>query len=50
MWKLFKSRKSKAILIGIAACILLVLYSYFVANTVQTKITDAQMTKWMGGT
>ena len=45
MWKFFKSRKFKAILIGIAVCILLVLYSYFVANTVQTKITDAQMTK-----
>jgi hypothetical protein len=34
-----------AVLIGIAACILLILYSYFVADTVQTKITDAQMTK-----
>jgi hypothetical protein len=34
-----------AILIGIAACILLVLYSYFVADTVQTRITDAHLTK-----
>jgi hypothetical protein len=34
-----------AVLIGIAACILLILYSYFVADTVQTKISDAQMTK-----
>ena len=41
----FKCRKLKAVLIGIAACILLILYSYFVADTVQTRITDAQMTK-----
>ena len=34
-----------AILIVIAACILMVLYSYFIADTVQTRITDAQMTK-----
>ncbi len=40
-----KSAKVKAILIGIAAVILLILYSYFVADTVETKITDAQMTK-----
>jgi hypothetical protein len=39
------SVKTKLILIGIAACILLLLYSYFVADTIQTKITDAQMTK-----
>ena len=45
MGEFFKSRKLKAILIGIAACILLILYSYFVADTVQTRITDAQMTK-----
>ena len=41
----FRSLKFKAILIGIAACILMVLYSYFVADTVTTRITDAQMTK-----
>jgi len=40
-----KTRKFKAILIGIAAVIFLFLYSYFVADTVQTRITDAQMTK-----
>ncbi|HXZ38572.1 MAG TPA: DUF1523 family protein [Thermodesulfobacteriota bacterium] len=34
-----------AVLIAIAACFLLILYSYFVADTVQTIITDAQMTK-----
>jgi hypothetical protein len=37
--------KIKIILLGIAACILLGLYSYFVADTVVTRITDAQMTK-----
>jgi hypothetical protein len=37
--------KTKLILIGIAACILLMLYSYFVTDTVQTRITDAQMAK-----
>jgi hypothetical protein len=45
MWEFFKSRKFKAFLIGIAAGIILILYSYFVADTVRTKITDAQMTK-----
>jgi hypothetical protein len=37
--------KVKAILIGIVICILMVLYSYFVSDTIITKITDAQMTK-----
>jgi hypothetical protein len=37
--------KIKIILFGIATCILLVMYSYFVADTVVTRITDAQMTK-----
>jgi hypothetical protein len=41
----FKRTKVRLVLIGIAACILLMLYSYFVADTVQTRITDAQMTK-----
>jgi hypothetical protein len=45
MWGFFKSRKFRVVLVVIAACILLVLYSYFVADTVQTRITDAQMTK-----
>ena len=39
------SVKTKLILIGIVACILLLLYSYFVADTIQTRITDAQMAK-----
>ncbi len=37
--------KIKAVLIGILICILIVLYSYFVGDTVTTRITDAQMTK-----
>ncbi len=37
--------KIRVILTGIAVCILAILYSYFIANTVQTRITDAQMTK-----
>ena len=37
--------KIRAILISIAVCILIVLYSYFIADTVETRITDAQMTK-----
>ena len=41
----FKRVKIKAILIGIIVCILLVLYSYFIADTIVTRITDAQMTK-----
>jgi hypothetical protein len=41
----FRSFRFRAILIGIVVCILTVLYSYFVADTVTTKITDAQMTK-----
>ncbi len=45
MFNFLKTRRFKAILIGIAALILLILYSYFVADNVQTRITDAQMTK-----
>ena len=41
----FRSFKFKAILVSIAVCILTVLYSYFIADTIQTRITDAQMTK-----
>ena len=45
MAEFFRSIKFRAIVIGIAVCILMVLYSYFVADTIQTRITDAQMTK-----
>lgn len=41
----FKRLKIRMILLGIAACILAVLYSYFGADTIMTRITDAQMTK-----
>ncbi len=41
----FKSFKFRATVIAIVVCILTVLYSYFIADTVQTTITDAQMTK-----
>ena len=41
----FRSFKFRAIMIGILVCTLTVLYSYFVADTIQTKVTDAQMTK-----
>ena len=45
MPEFFKRMKIKAILVGIAVCILSVLYSYFVADTITTRITDAQMMK-----
>ncbi len=45
MAEFLKRMKIKAILIGIVVCILTTLYSYFIADTVQTRITDAQMTK-----
>ena len=38
-------KKWQIILIAIAAGIFLFLYSYFVSDSVQTKITDAQMNK-----
>ncbi len=41
----FKKLKIKVGLWGILICILTVLYSFFVPDTVMTKITDAQMTK-----
>lgn len=40
-----KKLSTRAIFAGIAVLILSVLYSYFVADTVMTRITDAQMTK-----
>jgi hypothetical protein len=45
MAEFFKRLKIRAILAGIVVCILAVLYSYFVPDTIMTKITDAQMTK-----
>jgi hypothetical protein len=40
-----KSFKFKAVLAGILLVILTTLYSYFISDTIITKITDAQMTK-----
>jgi len=37
--------KLKVILLGIVALTLMLLYSYFVADTVTTRLTDAEMTK-----
>jgi hypothetical protein len=45
MAEFLKRMKIRAILIGIVVCILTVLYSYFIPDTVMTRITDAQMTK-----
>jgi len=45
MAEFFKRMKLNVVLIGIAVCILTVLYSYFVADTITTRITDAQMMK-----
>jgi hypothetical protein len=45
MAEILRQLKSKVIFFGIAVCVLTVLYSYFVADTITTKITDAQMTK-----
>jgi hypothetical protein len=45
MAQLSTRSKVKAILIGIALLILMSLYSYFIPDTVRTRITDAAMTK-----
>jgi hypothetical protein len=37
--------KIKAILIVIGVFIVIILYSYFIPDTIRTRITDAQMTK-----
>lgn len=36
--------KAKAVLLGIAVILVLILYSYFVPDTIRTRITDAQLT------
>lgn len=43
MFAFLKSTKVKAILIGAVVLVLAVLYSYFISDTVLTRITDAQM-------
>ena len=40
-----KKLRTKALLVGIAVLVLTGLYSYFIADTIITRITDAQMTK-----
>jgi hypothetical protein len=45
MAEFLKSLKVKAVLFVAAFSIFASLYSYFVSDTVMTKITDAQMTK-----
>ncbi len=45
MAKFTSKLKIKLVLAAIALCILSSLYSYFIADTIQTMITDAQMTK-----
>ena len=37
--------KVKAVLVGIAVILVLFLYSYYIPDTIRTRITDAQMTK-----
>ena len=44
MAEFFKKLKVRSILIAIAAFIVVILWSYFISDTVTTKITDAQMT------
>jgi LPS O-antigen subunit length determinant protein (WzzB/FepE family) len=48
MLAFFKSFKFKAILIVILFIIVMILYSFFITDTVITRITDAQMTKVNG--
>ncbi len=45
MGEFFKKLKIRLILFAIVGCILTILYSYFIADTVTTRITDAQMAK-----
>lgn len=45
MAEFFKSLKIKLILSTFAGLVLLLLYSFFVSDAVETTITDAQMTK-----
>jgi len=45
MAEFFKKLKVRLVLIVIAGTILVTLWSYFVPDTIMTRITDAQMTK-----
>ena len=41
----FKKMKVRSILIAIAAIMVMILWSYFIPDTITTRITDAQMNK-----
>ena len=43
---MFRSFGIKITLLAIVTGAVLALYSYFIADAVETRITDAQMTKW----
>ena len=45
MGEFLRKLKVNVILLALLAFLLTLLYSYFIADTVQTRITDAQMTK-----
>lgn len=45
MQKFSTGFKVKAVLVSIAVIIVLILYSYFIPDTIRTRITDAQLTK-----
>jgi hypothetical protein len=45
MAEFMKRLTIRSVLIGITVLVLIVLYSYFIPDTIMTKITDAQMTK-----
>ncbi len=45
MAEFLRRLKIRAILTVIVVCILTILYSYFIPDTIMTRITDAQMTK-----
>jgi hypothetical protein len=45
MSEFFKRLKVRAVLVAVVLLVLTVLYSYFIADAIVTRITDAQMTK-----
>ena len=45
MAECMKKMSARTIVVGIAVLVQTALYSYFIADSIMTKITDAQMTK-----
>lgn len=45
MAEFMKKMSARTIVVGIAVLVLTALYSYFIADSIVTRITDAQMTK-----